>query len=95
MRILLALSVLPLGGCMIAESKTVEEMGAGNCRNESLAQFTGRPATQELGGQMLAASGGRVIRWVPKDSAITMDYRADRVTAYLDGSNRVERASCG
>jgi hypothetical protein len=95
MRILLALSVLPLGGCMIAESKTVEEMGAGECRNGSLTQFIGQPANQDLGARMLAASGGRVIRWVPKGAAVTMDYRADRVTAYLDGSNRVERASCG
>jgi hypothetical protein len=95
MRILFALCLLPLGGCMIAESKTVEEMGSGPCRNAELTQFTGQPATQELGARMLAASGGRVIRWVPKGAAVTMDYRADRVTAYLDGANRVERASCG
>jgi hypothetical protein len=95
MRTLLALSLLPLSGCMIAESKTVEEMGAGSCRNASLAQFTGQPATQDLGARMLAASGGKVIRWVPKGAAVTMDYRADRVTAYLDGTNRLERASCG
>jgi len=44
---------------------------------------------------MLAASGARVIRWVPKGGVVTMDYRADRITAYLDGSNQVERASCG
>jgi Peptidase inhibitor I78 family len=95
MRTLLALCLLPLGGCMIAQSKTVEEMEAGPCRNESLARFTGEPATQELGARMLAASGGRVIRWVPKGAAMTMDYRADRVTAYLDSANRIERASCG
>ena len=95
MRILLALSLLSLGGCMIAESKTVEQMGAGDCRNGALAQFTGETASQDLGVRMLKASGGRVIRWVPKGAAVTMDYRADRVTAYLDGSNRVERASCG
>jgi hypothetical protein len=95
MRILLALCLLPLSGCMIAESKTVEEMGAGDCRNGSLAQFTGQAASQSLGARMLAASGGRVMRWVPKGAAVTMDYRADRVTAYLDGSNKVERASCG
>ena len=87
--------MLPLGACTLAESKTVEEMGVGPCRNEPLDKFTGQPATQELGARMLAASGGRVIRWVPKGSAVTMDYREDRVTAYLDGSNRVERASCG
>ena len=95
MRILLAFCLLSLGGCMIAESKTVEEMAPGPCRNAPLARFTGEPATQELGGRMLAASGGKVIRWVPKGGVVTMDYRADRVTAYLDSANQVERASCG
>ena len=26
---------------------------------------------------------------------VTMDFRADRLTVYLDAANRVERASCG
>ena len=65
------------------------------CRNEALAQFTGQPASQELGARMLAATGTRVIRWVAHGMMVTMDYRADRITVFLDPSNRVERASCG
>ena len=95
MRILLALSLLPLAGCMIAESKTVDEMGSGTCRSGSLAQFTGQPASQELGARMLAASGAKIIRWVPKGGAVTMDFSPNRLTVQLDGSNRVEHASCG
>ena len=92
---IVALALLPLAGCTIAESKPVEGVPMASCSNESLAQFTGQPASQELGARMLAASGARVIRWVPKGGVVTMDYREDRITAYLDGSNRVERASCG
>jgi hypothetical protein len=44
---------------------------------------------------MLRASGARTIRWVPKGGVVTMEYSAERITVSLDGSNRVERASCG
>ncbi len=85
-----------LTACTVAQSDaTAVAAPAGPCRNEALAQFTGEPASQELGARILAASGSRVIRWVPKGGVVTMDYREDRVTVQLDGANRVERASCG
>ena len=65
------------------------------CRRDSLPSFTGQPATQELGERMLAASGARALRWVGDGMAVTMDFRGDRLTVYLDRNNRVERANCG
>lgn len=65
------------------------------CRNDGLAPFVGQPATQELGSRMLAATGARDLRWVAHGMMVTMDFRADRLTVYLDAANRVERASCG
>ena len=44
---------------------------------------------------ILAASGARTIRWVPKGTVVTMEFSAERVTVLLDGDNKVERASCG
>jgi len=44
---------------------------------------------------MLRASGATKIRWVPKGTMVTMDYREDRLTVYLDAARRIERASCG
>ena len=95
MRILLALCLVPLAGCTIAQSKTVDEMGPSACRNEPLAQFTGQSASEELGRRMLAASGAKIIRWVPQGGVVTMDFSPHRLTVQLDGSNRVEHASCG
>jgi hypothetical protein len=60
-----------------------------------LGQFIGQQATAELGQRMLAASGARILRWVPKGGAITMDFSPARLTVQLDGSNRVETARCG
>jgi len=97
MRIALtALSAVPLAACMVTPSGqpgAVDPMGT--CRNEPLAQFTGQPASQELGARMLAESGARTIRWVPKGSVITMEFSPHRVTVLLDGANRVESVRCG
>ena len=97
MRLLIAsLALLPLAGCTIAQSDaTADGPPPGSCHREALGQFTGQPASQELGAQILRASGARTIRWVPKGSMITMEYSAERVTVHLDGYNRVERANCG
>lgn len=69
--------------------------GGGECRNEGLERFKGQPATQALGAEMQRASGARVLQWVGPDSAVTMDYRTERLRVRLDRLNRVESARCG
>jgi hypothetical protein len=91
----LMLAGLPLAACTIAQSEPTNPLPEGPCRNEPLAQFIGQPASQQLGAQMMAASGARTIRWVPKGGVITMDFSPARLTVQLDGSNRVETARCG
>ena len=98
MRQLIPLALLPLAACTIATSNATADnppAPPAACRNEVLAQFTGQPASQDLGERMLRASGARILRWVPKGSVVTMEFSPERVTILLDGSNRVERASCG
>ena len=97
MRFLIAsLALLQLTACTVAQSDaTAVGPPPGSCRNEALGQFTGQPASEDLGAKMLRASGARTIRWVPKGSVVTMEFSYERVTVLLDGSNRVERASCG
>ena len=98
MRLFATLSLLPLAACTIATS---DQTGDGlppvpaNCSDDTLAQFVGQPASQELGARMIQASGARTIRWVPKGGVVTMDFSPTRLTVQLDGSNRVESASCG
>jgi hypothetical protein len=98
MRQLIALALLPLAACTFATSNATAvgpPPGPGPCRNEPLAQFVGQPASEDLGERMLRASGARTIRWVPQGGVVTMEFNAERITVQLDGSNRVERASCG
>jgi hypothetical protein len=98
MRQLITLLLLPLTACTLATSDaTADNMPPrpAACRSEALAQFTGQQASEELGQRMLRASGARLIRWVPKDGVVTMEFNSERVTVQLDGANRVERANCG
>lgn len=93
--LLIALAAMPVAACTVAESASTGGLPEGPCRNEPLAQFIGQPATQELGARMMAASGARILRWVPKGGVVTMDFSPARLTVALDGSNRVESANCG
>ena len=103
MRLILAnLALAPLAACTIATSDATADRGPINspnlpaaCNKAALAQFVGQPASEELGARMLRESGARTIRWVPKGGVVTMDFSPHRLTVQLDGSNRVERASCG
>ena len=96
MRLLtLTIAVLPLAACTIAQSEPIGGLPEGPCRNEPLGQFSGQVASQQLGAQMMAASGARTIRWVPRGGVVTMDFSPARLTVQLDEANRVETARCG
>ena len=90
-------AMLAMAGCATASAETpVAPIPAGAvCSQPPLDAFKGRAATQKAGADMLAASGARVLRWVQPGMMVTMDYREDRITVYLDSANRIERASCG
>lgn len=85
--------ILPLGAC----AATIPVAGGprDQCNDSALSQFIGQPATQELGGRMLATSGAHGLRWVAVGMMVTMDYRADRLTVHLGPTNRVTEARCG
>ena len=64
------------------------------CNPADIQMFVGRPATSELEAEMQRASRAAILRWVPHGGIITMEYRSDRLTVFLDAGNRVERISC-
>ena len=95
MRDVALITLFALSACANTPAAPVSAEPAGTCRNDALAQFVGRPSTAALGSEMLAVSGARALRWVAKGMMVTMDFRDDRLTVYLDAANNVERASCG
>ena len=84
-------ALLTVGACAAANPPAM----GGTCRSEALGQFIGRPASGQLGSDMLRVSGARIIRWVPLGGVVTMDFSPVRVTVQLDGANRVQSANCG
>ncbi len=96
MRSIIVLTGLALSACAAtAPPPPAGPAGPGICRPGGLAQFTGQPASQQLGADIQRVSGARTLRWVAHGMAVTMEYRADRVTVWLTADNRVERANCG
>lgn len=67
----------------------------GPCRNDGLDRFIGRAASADLGAQLLEASGARTLRWGAPGMAMTMDFRADRLTVSYDEKMVITSARCG
>ena len=65
------------------------------CNADAAQDMIGERATQEVGTRLLEMTGARTLRWVPPDTAVTMDYRPDRLTVTYDGDYMIERITCG
>jgi len=82
-------------GEAIAVRPPTSDNPADTCRAEPGQRFTGQRASAETGAAILQATGARTLRWVPPDTAVTMDYRADRVTVRYERDYRITQVSCG
>jgi len=58
-------------------------------------QLVGRVRSAELGAEALRLSRARNLRWIPPGTAVTMDYRPDRLNIELDAQGRITRIGCG
>jgi Peptidase inhibitor I78 family len=86
---------LLLGACATtAEEPPVREL-PGECNAASVQDRLGQRATAELGGTLLRLTGAQTLRWVPPRTAVTMDFRADRLTVSYNDDMVIERISCG
>jgi len=91
MRRVLWVSPLLLAACATAAPPPVDGSG-GVCRKDGLAVFSGRPATAEVGAEIMRVSGARALRWIRPGMMVTMEYREDRVSVWLIASPNIERA---
>ena len=70
-------------------------LGEGECNADGVQGMIGQKATAESGAELLAKTGARTLRWVPPRTAVTMDFRSDRLTVSYDDDMVIERVSCG
>lgn len=93
----LVLAALPLAACATVpvDEEPERRMPEGQCDAAQARGHVGEKATGELGERLLAETGARVLRWVPPRTAVTMDFRPDRLTVSYDDNYIIERISCG
>ncbi|MBF6602293.1 MAG: hypothetical protein ITG03_04920 [Sphingorhabdus sp.] len=65
------------------------------CQADELGSFVGQKATAEIGATVMERSGARTLRWIPPNSAVTMDYREDRLNIEYDDNMMITRVHCG
>ncbi len=91
-------ATLPLAACATSEGPVESALPPpveGACNADSVQSLIGQTATAEVGGQLLKGSGAVTLRWVPPRTAVTMDFRPDRLTVSYDDALEIERISCG
>jgi|SRR6185437_11480125 len=65
------------------------------CKVDGTGWLIGRRGTGETGAAILRTSKAAVLRWAPPGVILTMDYRQDRVTVYLDRNRKITQIRCG
>lgn len=91
-------SILAAGALALAGCATVNSGGpapGGECKADGVQRFVGQRATAQVGADLLRLTGARQLRWGPPRSAMTMDFRPDRLTVSYDDNMVIDRISCG
>ena len=97
MRSAFALVPLILCACSTAPARPVVhgDTPGHTCKTEGTDQFLGQTRSDAVGAAIKRVSNAAVLRWAPPGVMLTMDYRADRVTVWLDSANKITKLRCG
>lgn len=76
------------------ETAPVEAATPGPCATGGLASLIGKRTSDARADMMLKTSGAKTLRWIAPNTAVTMDFRQDRLNVYVDGKGRIEKFSC-
>ncbi|WP_284126622.1 I78 family peptidase inhibitor [Parerythrobacter aestuarii] len=66
-----------------------------SCVAEAAQRYVGKRATKAIGDAIIAATGASIFQWVPPDTAVTMDYRPERVRISYDRAMTITSIRCG
>lgn len=98
---------IALSGCAATQSAEIKQpnskvtetpnsnAGGFECVAESIQYAIGKQATADLAGQLMKESGSTSLRWIPPDTAVTLDYRVGRLNISYDYEMKVTQVSCG
>lgn len=98
MRLGLLAAALPLLSACQAGDGTVASTPAepeATCNAAPAQEHIGHKASAQAGAILLSITGARQLRWAPPRSAMTMDYRPDRLTVSYDDDMAITQIACG
>ena len=98
----LALPVLLLGlagcthpGASVDTSADAETARGVECNADKVQDVLGKAQSDAVGADAMKRSGAKILRWIPKDSMVTMDFRVERLNLRLDGAGKIDQVTCG
>ncbi|TIX49692.1 I78 family peptidase inhibitor [Alteraurantiacibacter aquimixticola] len=95
----IAPAILSLAACATLPDQGDGELRArppqGECDASGVQDLVEERATAEVGQRLLEKTGATRLRWVPPRTAVTMDFRPDRLTVAYNDDMMIERISCG
>jgi len=95
MRKVLFLAPAMLAACA-AQQPPVHGVTPGHkCDAAGTETFIGKPGTSANGSAIKLATKAAVLRWAPPNTMLTMDYREDRVTVWVDEARKITKIRCG
>ena len=100
MRKLVLLVPVALAACSTAPAAPAAppvhgETPGHTCVTDGTDQFVGQTRSDQVGTAIKNVSHAAVLRWAPPGVMLTMDFRADRVTVWLDPANKITKIRCG
>jgi hypothetical protein len=65
------------------------------CQTAGTHRFIGQRGTTANGAAIKRVSKAAVLRWSPPNTMLTMDYREDRVTVWVNAAKKITQIRCG
>ena len=91
----IAAAALTLSACATVPAGGEERPAGDSCRADPGKSFIGQRATAESGAAIMRATHSTRLRWVPPNTAVTMEYGFGRVTVAYDDAMTITAVTCG
>lgn len=95
----IVVTAIAVSGCSTFQpaKKTPEQIAKANyiCDAKKLQALIGEQANDNTGKLAMKKSYAKVLRWIPPNSAVTMDFRQDRLNISYDDDMKIQKVSCG
>lgn len=65
------------------------------CSADSAQYAVGQKTNVALAIELMKKTGSRTLRWIPPRTAVTMDFRSDRLNVAYDDDMAITQISCG